>query len=198
MDIRIYLDENVSAHLVGQLTAVGVDAISTNPRHKGLDDANQLLFARDLGRVFVSHNASDFKLLHRARLLWSDDWNVKPLPQHGGILILPRVQMHDLWQLSRAIRTLVDDIEVAEQAVNRMFAWNLRAGWNEICGNQSRPGRVDDQPTDSSQPIAARVCARRRSSTVRVKARSGSGLSDSSNAAYCSSSEDSQARQAAN
>jgi hypothetical protein len=46
----------------------------------------QLLNAAQRGLIFVTHNRTDFELLHDAWRLWSTVWNVPPA--HAGILII--------------------------------------------------------------------------------------------------------------
>jgi hypothetical protein len=55
----------------------------------GLSDAHHLLFAAKNRRILVTHDGKDYRLLHIAWNLWSQDWGVSPRPEHSGVLIHP-------------------------------------------------------------------------------------------------------------
>jgi hypothetical protein len=127
----LYLDENVSEKIGGVLAALGIDAISANERYKGMDDPTQLLIARRLGRVLVTHNTSDFALLHQAWIIWSADWNVRPLPRHGGILPMHSATGYDPRHTAAEIEAFANDTTPRGSIENRAFRWREGHGWHE-------------------------------------------------------------------
>ncbi len=66
MKIRLYLDEDVDVALAATLRQRGVDVLTTQEAgHLGSRDEDQLAFATHVGRVFFTHNRSDFARLHK-------------------------------------------------------------------------------------------------------------------------------------
>jgi predicted nuclease of predicted toxin-antitoxin system len=62
--ITFYTDEQFPLSVVRALRERGVDILTTQEaHHRGAADEDQLRYAADLGRVFVSHDA-DFLRLH--------------------------------------------------------------------------------------------------------------------------------------
>ena len=63
----LYLDEDVSQDLPAFLIASEHDVISAYSMNlRSVTDDRQLLEAAHRGRVFVTHNRKDFRLLHSA------------------------------------------------------------------------------------------------------------------------------------
>lgn len=66
MKIRLYLDEDVDVALAAALRQRGMDVLTTQEAgHLGSRDEDQLAFATHVGRVFFTHNRSDFARLHK-------------------------------------------------------------------------------------------------------------------------------------
>ena len=57
------------------------------------NDAHHLLEATRMGRLLVTHNVKDFRLLHQAWILWQAAWSIA-VP-HASILILPHGRERD-------------------------------------------------------------------------------------------------------
>lgn len=127
-----YLDENVTERLAEALADLGFDAISANRRHKGLNDAAQLLTAARLARILVTTNTSDYLLLHRAWTTWSTAWGLDPVPQHAGILLMHTAPSYNYWRMAEEIAGLMRDDNAPETIANRAFAWNVNIGWHEV------------------------------------------------------------------
>jgi predicted nuclease of predicted toxin-antitoxin system len=88
---RFYLDENLPEYLVACLRDLGHDAVSTTQLgRKGQSDPEQLLLAKQLDRVLITFNSDDFRMLHKAWIVWSRAWETRQ--QHAGILILRQEQ----------------------------------------------------------------------------------------------------------
>lgn len=84
----LFLDHNVSLHLVSLLHRRGHDVVTTRDLGLGgADDDIILTTATDQGRVLVTGDRTDFIPLHRVWTRWSRRWGVAA--RHGGILILP-------------------------------------------------------------------------------------------------------------
>jgi hypothetical protein len=129
--VKFYLDEDVTVRLLDALAQFGIDAVSANTGHKGIDDPTQLLIARQLDRILVTNNTSDYLLLHRAWLRWSVAWNPFPLPKHAGILLIHSAPGFDFARTAWVISALASDLHDAAALQNRAFAWNPSAGWHE-------------------------------------------------------------------
>src|SRR5262245_59716247 len=88
-----------------------------------LSDApdDKILFeAARLGRVVLTHDEEDFLLLDRAWRRWSSGWNVQPLPQHAGILLLPTIKVTLRGYVSQEIHHLL----IARPSLaNEVHAW---------------------------------------------------------------------------
>lgn len=111
----LYLDENVSGRLGEMLRTFGHDVFTTDDLgRKGSTDGDQFSFTAHAGRVFVTHDAGDFELLHEAWRRWSHDWGVTEGAVHAGILLL-----------------LLPDPGILPLA-DRLLALTRRSGWREI------------------------------------------------------------------
>lgn len=129
MAVRFYVDENVSEQLIRLLTLLGHDAIgTTSAGNKGASDAVQLLFALRGGRIFLTHNVHDFKLIHETLHLWSAEWEMEEAGRHPGILLFPDsgqlTTAHAVHEINRLI-TAIPDLN------NRLFSWISSIGWTE-------------------------------------------------------------------
>lgn len=85
----IYADHDVTQPLVRYLQDQGFDILTTKAATlRENRDCDQLLAARNMNRVLLTHNEKDFILLHHAWSLWSDAWSVGI--RHAGIVIVPQ------------------------------------------------------------------------------------------------------------
>ena len=92
------------------------------------DDALILVTVR-LGRVFVTHNRTDFKMLHDAWVTWPAAFGLA-LPPHPGILTLDIMPYQ---VLARAITGFLDEVP-PERLANAIFRWHRRGGWDRSIG----------------------------------------------------------------
>ena len=86
---NVLTDHDVAVEIARRLQRAGHQAVTA--RDLGLSrasDAELLLIAAKRGSVLVTHNGSDFAMLHDGWLRWSADWNVRA--HHAGILVLPQ------------------------------------------------------------------------------------------------------------
>ena len=86
----LYADQDVSREIVTHLRRGGLDVIMTREVQRQRNaDPEQLAFATAQQRILLTRNRDDFVLLHDAWLHWSSLWNITPIPQHTGILVVP-------------------------------------------------------------------------------------------------------------
>lgn len=77
----LYLNENISVHLVKALKKLKIKAIHTYfVGNGGIPDENQLEYAAKNKYILVTHNRADFKKLHK-------EW-VENRRNHSGILAM--------------------------------------------------------------------------------------------------------------
>ncbi|HET8522715.1 MAG TPA: DUF5615 family PIN-like protein [Thermomicrobiales bacterium] len=129
--LPLYLDEDVTERLVDALGMLGVDVLSANRNHKGLEDPDQLLVATDLARTFVTYNAGDYLLLHRAWVAWTARWDLRTAPEHPGILLLHSATGYNVERMAGIIYEFVRSFDHSNNLTNRAFAWNIARGWHE-------------------------------------------------------------------
>lgn len=120
-------DENVAELMARSSEGFGHDVMTARLlRTKGIDDARQLFLAVRLGRVFVTYNARDSLLLHRAWRLWCHEWGVSGEARHYGILVFPQPPRLPAEQAAILLDRFVRD---HDNITNRFFAWELGFGW---------------------------------------------------------------------
>lgn len=128
--VRFYLDENVSEKLIPLLRNGDHDVTSAiQSGQRSVSDALLLLDAARRGRLFITHNDRDFKLLHDAWHAWSTEWIGQIAPRHAGILIIRTSNQTVVPVIFDAIQRLLLTVDTFE---NRLFRWNLRDGWHEL------------------------------------------------------------------
>jgi hypothetical protein len=84
-----YLDQDVILETAIHLRSYGHDVETTRASGRlDASDGEQLLAAAANGWILVSHNGSDFELLHDAWLRWgaASSWSLR----HAGIFIIPQ------------------------------------------------------------------------------------------------------------
>ena len=120
-----YVDNDVAQDVAVFLFRAGYAA--THTRTLGLQTAHdglQLLTATDRQATLVTHNAADFRLLHRTWQCWTTAWGLAH--QHAGILILPqaspRVLVEYLLLIARSDRSMQ----------NRIYRYFPQRGWDDF------------------------------------------------------------------
>ncbi len=125
----LYLDENTTVRLIEPLTALGHDVVSANDLgHKGRVDADQFLVSAEYGRVLLTSDRNDFRLLHEAWTAWSRAWGVSR--SHAGIIVIhpaPNLPIKDVaWAVDAYLSRDTAPLE------NRLIGWKPPAGWYEV------------------------------------------------------------------
>jgi hypothetical protein len=114
----LYLDENVALELAALLRAKGhAVATTVEERRLGAPDPHQLLHAVARNWTFVTHNRHDFRLLHTAWHLWSNEWG--SAHPHAGILVLEQMRWRSLADLAQVIHDFVSERE--EELAGMLF-----------------------------------------------------------------------------
>lgn len=146
---RFPLDENVSEQVLPALDGYGLDVVSTTQLGlKGATDPRQLLAATQLGRVVVTHNGSDFRMLHEALGLWAERWGLRDAVRHAGILVIDQASGMKAAAMADVINNQL--ARHGEPVTNRLFAWNRRQGLVE---EPPRAPTADGSGTDASRAV---------------------------------------------
>lgn len=118
-----YIDHDMSVEVARLLSASGHDVLTTREiGQERFGDHQQLLFAAEHGRILLSHNWRDYRLLHAAWQLWSLAWE-RPAP-HSGIVIVD--QGNPVW-LAEQIRVFIEGNPILRNRLYRLRAGNWRA-----------------------------------------------------------------------
>ncbi len=121
---RFYLDNDVAQRVAAELDAFGHDAITTRALHRRrARDEQQLMFAVHERRIFVTHNARDFILLHDAWHLWTYTWGVQE--EHTGIFIPP--QDPTSWPAPKIALEIHLFIKTGQPIANQLYEWDQGA-----------------------------------------------------------------------
>jgi hypothetical protein len=92
---RLYADEDISPKIVRELRGRGHNVVSTVEQMRAqATDGDQLLYASQQGRIFLTHNKRDFFLLRDAWERWSGAWGARMA--HASILALDRAHVQRL------------------------------------------------------------------------------------------------------
>ena len=129
----LHLDHNVSSQLALLLRDAGHDVIET--RTIGMPRATDdvlLLTAAQAGRIFVTHNESDFVLLHNAWRRWSAAWGVNVA--HAGILVLPQPPHLDV---SLAAQALEHFLLSGVSLTSELYIFRRTGGWQQRTATRS-------------------------------------------------------------
>jgi hypothetical protein len=128
----LYLDEDVSGDSGRRLIFLGDDALDARGvLQHATKDHQHLAMATRLGRVLVTHNATDFLLLHLAWREWFDEFGQSPQPEHAGILLLPQPPELSAIEIADLIHAFVAERTMAGLR-NRLFQWSKQGEWAEI------------------------------------------------------------------
>lgn len=127
----LYLDHNIAAQLADLLDARGhaAQTVGTLGLAAASDDALLLRAAQD-ARIFVTHNWSDFRLLHDAWQRWSAAWGVTAA--HAGVLVIPTRPVWDTQQAAEEIDRLLTKLpETRHTVTNQLYRWQRDRGWTQ-------------------------------------------------------------------
>jgi hypothetical protein len=121
-----YVDNDVSDHLIPLLRASGHHVASTpDLGYARATDEQQLLTAFQMGRILLTHNASDFVLLHRAWRRWPIALGVN-WPPHPGILVLPQPPG---MTIARSARELGKFVRSSRPIANELYRLTTAGRW---------------------------------------------------------------------
>ena len=118
MQIRLYLDEDAMLRsLVRELRARGVDV--TTPIEEGtlgLDDIEQLEYAKSNGRTIYAFNVSDFYNLHTQY--------IEQGKSHAGIILVHQQQFTIGEQIRRVLRLIANkSAEDIQNNIEFLSSW---------------------------------------------------------------------------
>jgi hypothetical protein len=100
-------------------------------------DPAKLLFAARQGRVFVTQNGYDFKVLHEA-------WRHWPLPlRHAGILVLPQQR----WTPEQAAEQIDQLARSGTKLTNELYEWKPGEGWVRYDWSGAAGANAGEQPS---------------------------------------------------
>lgn len=111
----------------------------TSAREQGLEQAHdpvQFLHAATHKRVLLTHNETDFLLLHEAWLLWSNAWRV--VPDHSGVIALPQ---REHWPAHRTVDEIEQILALAPALTNLLWLWKPLRGWHSFDLTIDQDGR---------------------------------------------------------
>lgn len=121
-----YLDEDMPVALANLVRVQGHTATTTRAEGRlGNPDPAQLLLAADRAMIFVTHNRTDFALLHEAWLTWTQGWGAAR--SHAGIIVLGRVRPKPPEEYAAHIGDLLRDVR--QPLVDTFFRWHPEVGW---------------------------------------------------------------------
>jgi hypothetical protein len=121
---EFHLDQNVPpscAPLLRQAGHTVVTAWALGMQYA--EDAEHLLYAAQTSRILVTRDR-DFLGLHAAWLLWPVAWQVAPLPQHAGIVLIP-----GNWSVPQAAQELHAFVQGGRVLVNTLHEHDNVRGW---------------------------------------------------------------------
>jgi Domain of unknown function (DUF5615) len=123
--VRLYIDEDVSAEIANQLSSDHDVMYSAHSSAKRRTDAWHLQLASVEQRVLLTHNASDFRFLHR---IWTSMRAFLAVQtQHAGILTTAGQVTAAAW-----IPPLRDKLNAGEDLAGRLLVWQPASGsWLE-------------------------------------------------------------------
>lgn len=124
---QLYLNNDIGSSLRDRLRTLGHDALTTpESGRRQAHDAEQLVYAADLGRIVLTHNARHFLVLQQAWRHWADVWSVRPTPIRAGILAVPQSPIVEVEHMAHEIDSLIFS---AATLANRYFEWIPGRGW---------------------------------------------------------------------
>ncbi len=130
--LRFYLDEDLSQALAIALGGLEYDAIHTRAiGHARQIDPKQLAFARRRGRVLITANYVDFRMLHEAWRVWAPLMNEIRRTPHPGILVVPNPNAMPV----AAMAGVIDDFAQGtnpQDVQDRLIRWREGRGWEDV------------------------------------------------------------------
>jgi hypothetical protein len=118
-----YFDHNVAVQVSQALHSLGHNVTTARDlRLEYAEDDEHLLVASEQNWILVTHDGSDFTLLHDAWQRWSRAWRVQA--HHGGVLVIPH-----RWKPDQVARELSGFAQAHLALQNQLYAWNSTKGW---------------------------------------------------------------------
>ena len=106
-----------------------------------LTDDALLLTSTQAGRVFITHNRDDFRMLHDAWVTWPAAFGMA-FPAHPGILILDQGSVETL---ARIVIDMLAQLP-PERVANGIFWWHRHDGWRQpVAGATWEPYQPSDE-----------------------------------------------------
>jgi predicted nuclease of predicted toxin-antitoxin system len=114
-----FLDHNTKQRIGRELIAQGHTAVTAiSQQHDRATDPEILLTAVEQGRIIVTYNREDFRMLHDAWLRW------RVAPEHSGILVIPEV-----WSPQQAAQEISQFLSSNPNLRNTLWDWRASVGW---------------------------------------------------------------------
>ncbi len=128
-----YFDEDVDADLAKLLTVRGHTTLTTKQANRlSAKDDEQLVTATDLGRVLITHDVGDYRLLCRVWRRLAQRWGIQA-DDHAGILVLPQKEVIPYYRTASEIHNLVSGATVVW---GEFFFYHRSWGW--VAGPDAR------------------------------------------------------------
>ena len=118
MPIRLYIDEDAMYHwVIAGLRARGIDVTSvTGEGREGLEDVEQLEFAKEQERVICTSNTGDYYRLHTEYL--------REGKTHAGIIVITQQRYGIGEQIRRLLRLIAaKSAEDMENNIEFLSSW---------------------------------------------------------------------------
>lgn len=133
-----YLDHAVAREVAVLLRAAGHGASTAREfRSERATDDEQLLIAAERGQIFITHNESDFILLHDAWQRWRAAWSVRR--EHSGILIVPQGRKYGIdWAPAQIAQEVLRCLQDGGPLANRLYRYK-QTGWEHREGHDWIP-----------------------------------------------------------
>ena len=142
---HLYLDHNVARRVGSLLEGDGHDVLESRAINtERVPDDVLLLTTVRLGRIFVTHNRTDFRMLHDGWVTWPAAFGMA-LPSHPGILVLDSASPE---ALASVIADFLNEAR-PEDLADAVFWWRRRDGWyRSVDGGPWEPYQL---PPDTGQ-----------------------------------------------
>lgn len=122
-----YIDKDVDTALASALQ--NLDHQATTTEAVGLDqasDGRQLFTAAENHWVLLTHNGTDFIVLHDAWRFWTARWGVQL--DHAGIIVIPRSVHGRPWPAPYAAQQVDQLLRSGQFAAGQLFTWSRPDG----------------------------------------------------------------------
>lgn len=132
MEATFYVDEDMPKALAVLLRDLGYDAVYTREAgNEGQLDPEQLAFAAQHGRVVVTSNLDDFRMLHEAWMIWTPSLGTGAPVSHPGIIVLPNANSLREALMASVIDQFVRSTELTTLQ-NRLLRYRSNLGWEDL------------------------------------------------------------------